>query len=542
MKKLLLGFMALTMMLIIALVVAPSFIDWTNYRNGIAAEIERVMNRRVVIDGAVDAALLPTPRLSMRKARLGNLPGASSPTMAEAEALEVRVAFWPLLSGRVVVTSVVLRKPVIELEVLPDGRRNWLFTGSSSSTIRLRPDPPEETPDDVRFENATVDDGTIIYRDGRSGVEKRVEGVNARFAAEGLYGPLRAAGELRYGGLPLRFSLSTGRFDPRGLTATPVNLAVEIPADRRSEPARGGGNFTGTFRLPDTGPRFNGQLKLRAEDLTSFAAALGAGDDTPFVLAQPFNLEGELELKDGMLNGNDLSVRLGETRAQGAVSAWMSGDEPQFDVALSIGRIDFDAWLAAAAKKRRAQEDSGAVHEAKEFILPLGVHVTLDAAADALTYRGGAMRQVKLAAEMADGVIDIHQLSMQLPGSTDGLFTGKLLAADGRPRVDGFAELSSNDFRNLLAWLDLDAADLPAGRLNTVSATSHLAVTGEMLELGDLDLQFDNTRVKGAMVAALRDRPAFGMNLIVDQLDLDSYLSGGAPVSPEGAAVATSQA
>src|SRR3546814_13696744 len=64
--------------LIAAVIVAPSFIDWTSYRNGIAAEIERVLNRRVIIDGAVDASIVPTPRLSLRGVRLGNLPGARS--------------------------------------------------------------------------------------------------------------------------------------------------------------------------------------------------------------------------------------------------------------------------------------------------------------------------------------------------------------------------------------------------------------------------------------------------------------------------------
>ncbi len=533
MKKVLVGLAGLVALLIVTVLVAPSFIDWTSYRNGIAAEIERVLGRRVAIDGAVEASIVPTPRLSLHGLRLGNLTGASSPYMAQVEALELRVAFWPLLSGKIVVTSVVLRKPVVEFEVLPDGQRNWVFGRSI---------------EDVQFENATVTDGTVIYRETRSGAEQRVEGINARLAADGFYGPLRAAGELRYDAIPLRFSLSTGRFDPRGQTATPVNLTAEILSPSRGlvrgQSVRATGSFTGTVRLPEAGPQIGGQLKLRGDDMADVVATLGAGRDVPDLVAQPFSLESALDLKDNILTANGVNLQLGETRAQGAVNAAFTGDEPQLDIALTLGRIDLDAWLAAAAKKAasRPAEESDRVGEPEEFELPVNLRLTLDVTADALTYRGGAARQIKLAAEMGDGVVDIYQFSVQLPGGTDATFNGKLLAVDGRPRVNGLAEVASDDFRSLLAWLDVDMSGLPAGRLNKVSAIGHVGATAEMLDIGELDLRFDNTQVTGALVAALRERPAFGVNLIVDRFNLDSYLPGASAAGAEMTAAAAAGA
>jgi uncharacterized protein involved in outer membrane biogenesis len=533
-KKVLVGLAGLVAVLIVTVLVAPSFIDWTSYRNGIAAEIERVLGRRVVIDGAVEASIVPTPRLSLHGLRLGNLTGASSPYMAQVEALEVRVAFWPLLSGKIVVTSVALRKPVVELELLPDGQRNWVFGRSI---------------EDVQFENATITDGTVIYRETRSGAEERVEGINARLAADGFYGPLRAAGELRYEAIPLRFSLSTGRFDPRGQAVTPVNLTAEVLGPPRglvrAQAVRATGSFIGTVRLPEAAsPQIDGQLKLRGDDLADVVATLGVGSDVPDVLAQPFSLESALDLKDKMLTANGVSLQLGETRAQGAVNAAFTGDEPQIDVALTLGRIDLDAWLAAAAKKaasRPAEENNGP-GEPEDFELPVNVRLTLDVTADALTHRSGAARQIKLAAEMGDGVVDIYQFSVQLPGGTDASFNGKLLAVDGRPRVNGLAEIASDDFRSLLAWLDMDISGLPPGRLNKVAVTGHLGATAEMLEIGELDLRFDNTRVTGALVGALRERPAFGVNLIVDQFNLDSYLPGASAAGAEMTAAAAAGA
>lgn len=522
-------------MLIATVIVAPSFIDWTSYRNGIAGEIERVLARRVVIDGAVEASLVPTPRLSLRGVRLGNMVGASSLTMAEAEALEVRLAFWPLLTGKLVVTSVVLRKPVIELERLADGRANWMFGGGRTN---------EGLPEGIQFENAVVTDGTVTYRNARTGSQDRWENINGRFAADGIYGPLRVAGELQYSGVPMRFNLSSGRFDPRGQAATPANVNVEVRGEprglTRSQPVLGAGSFSGTVRFADSGPQLNGQVKLNGEDLTDLLTALDVNGKMPDVLAQAFNLEGALELKEHVLAANNLTLRLGETRAQGGVIAAFNGDEPQVDVALTVGRVDLDAWRAAAAKKAAASKDAEkAAGDDDEFILPVELTLTLDVGVDAVTYRGGAARQLKLAAELSDGVVDIHQFSVQLPGATDASFNGKLLAVDGYARLDGQADVASDDFRSLLGWFNVDVSDLPAGRLNKVSATSHLAISRDMLDLGDVDLRFDSTRLTGAVVAALRERPALGVNLIVDQINLDSYVP---PAVAEAAQQAATQA
>ena len=45
--------------------------------------------------------------------------------MVRLKSLEVRIRFLPLLKGNIEVESVTLVEPVIELEVLADGRANW---------------------------------------------------------------------------------------------------------------------------------------------------------------------------------------------------------------------------------------------------------------------------------------------------------------------------------------------------------------------------------------------------------------------------------
>ena len=86
-----------------------------------------MIGRKLVIDGDLQFSVLPAPRLSVRDARLANIEGASTPDMVRLKSLEVRIRFLPLLQGRIEVESVTLVEPVIELEILADGRANWQF-------------------------------------------------------------------------------------------------------------------------------------------------------------------------------------------------------------------------------------------------------------------------------------------------------------------------------------------------------------------------------------------------------------------------------
>lgn len=536
MKKFLFVFAAVLVLLVGAALVAPSFIDWTRYRDPIAAEIERAAGRKVVIAGTVEASLLPTPRLLLNDARLGNLPGAATPEMARLRSLEARIALLPLLSGRVVVESFVLREPVVTLEVLADGRRNWVFdTDNASAQAGRWDDEPLVAPESVQLQNAAIVNGTVIYRNARSGGEERFEGVNARVVADSLAGPLRAAGEARVGGKPVRFTVAAGHFDYRSTAATPLNITLDLMAPTGNV-LRGALAFNGTAQLAPA-LKLTGKAKIGGADLAAALSSFGPTGDLPGLFAQPFNVEGALTASSERAEAAGLVVSLGDVRSQGsgnAVFVGPSDGKPQFELSLVFGYIDLDAWLDMPPLGGDAKKTDG-------FALPDNFRLSLETSAEAINYRKGLFRQVKASAALERGAVTLRQLNLQAPGGTDASFNGRFTAEANMPaRFDGRVDLASDDFRSLLGWGGIDAKTLPPGRLNKLTATGHLGLGVETLELSDLDLRFDSTKLTGGIVTALRARPAFGANLVVDQFNLDAYVPDGStasfPLTPDMAA------
>jgi len=110
-KHLLTALGILVALLVVAALVAPSFIDWNRYKGEVARRVEEATGRPLAIEGNVALAILPTPRLSMSGVRLASLPGSASPDLLRLKALEVHVAFASLLAGRIQIESLALIEP-----------------------------------------------------------------------------------------------------------------------------------------------------------------------------------------------------------------------------------------------------------------------------------------------------------------------------------------------------------------------------------------------------------------------------------------------
>ena len=72
MKKIGIGLLAVIVLLVAVVLVAPSFVDWNVYKDRIAVEVRKAIGRELSIDGDIGLVLLPAPALSVENVRLAN--------------------------------------------------------------------------------------------------------------------------------------------------------------------------------------------------------------------------------------------------------------------------------------------------------------------------------------------------------------------------------------------------------------------------------------------------------------------------------------
>ncbi|WP_084536791.1 AsmA family protein [Azospirillum halopraeferens] len=544
MKKILVTSLVVLAVLLGAVLVAPGLVDWNAYKGEIAARLGAVTGRAVELDGDIRLSLLPHPALTVGDARLASLPGAEEPDMIRLKRLDVQVALMPLLGGRIQVERVTLVEPTIVFEVLADGRFNWDLGGAARAAGG--PMPGEGLASAISFDRVSIENGTVLYRDALSGRHERVEAVNARVVAGSIAGPFQIEGAFRLRGIPMTGELTAGRFAEAA--AVPLRVSVAL-ADTDATM-----RFAGIINAGKEGTRAQGDLRAEGTDLSRVAAAFGgAGGRPPVALAQPFGLRTTLEVTASAVNFAALEMQVGDTRASG--TAGLRPRAPQhLDLTLAVNRLDVDAWLRQAGATPPAAPPSGGRAAAVSgagaagagagpgaaagtpfgLELPDGMTARLDLAVDGVSYNGGVVRQGRLEASLAGGLLAIDRLSALLPGGSDLVAAGSLTTAGNQPVLDLRVESNADNLRGVLEWLRIDVTGIPADRLRKASLAAHIQGKSERVDISGLDLRVDTSRITGAIAYADHGRPAFGVRLDIDRLNLDAYGPIAGTVSGSG--------
>lgn len=529
-KKTLISFAVLVIVLLGGTLIAPSFIDWNARLPEITAQVKNTTGRTLTIDGRLEVRLLPSPMLTARGVKLGNAPDGRAPHMASLGAVEVRVALMPLLSGQVKVERIRLVKPQIYIEKYADGRTNLEFKGTSSEKVSPVAATSEGGSDSsglgVQLDNFEIINATVLYEDVANGTVERVEGINTTLRASSLKGPFELQGEARVRGVPLSFEASLGQIIA-GRTV-PINAVINAQGGTRVQI---GGAALGI----EIAPYFKGKVKAEGESLAGLLSAVSANVEMPPLLHQPFLMEMAVKASASKVSLSDLELSLGSVRAFGDAKLEIT-DGFNFDVNMKASRIDADALLSMkpSPTQRATSRNVGGVISPKPpktggtdtdggFVLPHNVKGTLALSVDAVTYKGALVSDVRLNAELADGELALNQFQLQAPGVTDIALFGFIKPEAGQPRFKGDLEVITANPRGLAEWLDVEMPAGVAGRLNRVTFKTQVVADQKQIALSNLDLTGDRTQVTGGVTVALRSRPSFGADLNVNALNLDTY-------------------
>ncbi|MGY0793494.1 AsmA family protein [Azospirillum argentinense] len=552
MKRFLIAALILVGLLVAAVLVVPSVVDWNAYKSQIAERVSAATGREVELRGDIGLSLLPAPALTVRDARLANAPGGSEQDMARLKELDVRVALGPLLSGHIQVQSIRLIDPTFLFETLPDGRFNWDLSGAGRPVDGGRGGSGDGLASAVSFDQVTVQNGTIQYRDARTGQSEVIDQVDARIVAGSFTGPFQGQGSFRARGVPLRGEMFVSRLID--------GAAVQVRATLSMADTDATLRFAGIVTNPpgSGGSRAQGDLRVEGSDLSRALAlvrsgsAAGGDKKANALLAQSFGIRTAVEASPTAASFTNLEAQLGDTRATGTATLH-SGTPGRAELTLALNRLDLDAWLERARSSGGSESGappaarngnaakgapstspsggapsggtpSGGAGQPGGFALPDALDAKLDLAVDGITYNGGVMRQGRVEASLSGGTLNIDRVSALLPGGSDIVAAGELAAANGQPNLNLRMEANADNLRALLEWLRVDVRAVPADRLRRASIAAQLQGRPGRLDVNGLDLRVDASRLTGAVAYVDRGRPAFGARLDLDRLNLDAYL------------------
>lgn len=138
-RKVLMWASGIMLVLAATLLILVALFDWNRLKPFIDDKVSLAIGRPFVIHGDLSVAwrrepdasgwqaLLPWPQFTARDITIGNPDWAKQPQFAQLKALRFRLSPLPLLAHRLVVPSLQLVQPTIDLERNAQARNNWNF-------------------------------------------------------------------------------------------------------------------------------------------------------------------------------------------------------------------------------------------------------------------------------------------------------------------------------------------------------------------------------------------------------------------------------
>jgi hypothetical protein len=284
--KWLLGVVAALVVLVAAAAAAlPYLVDTPRIQAYIAASATQTLGRPVKFS-AVTLRVLPLPAVELHDLEVAEDPKFGTAPFLKLDVGRVRLRLLPLLTGRVELGDIVLRRPAVTIIQASDGRLNISSLGATTEPRPAPPRPGRSTggpaaASTVAVARVLVDGGTVTYvaRAKGEGVSQyRLSDANVTLTGGGTQITFKGDTRLQPG--DVRLTLSDGVVAlTGGKSLTEASMRGKVAIDGKDvgplaaaaigpSPALGGG-VKGTLALGGTvaAPTAAGEITLT--DLTS---------------------------------------------------------------------------------------------------------------------------------------------------------------------------------------------------------------------------------------------------------------------------------
>jgi len=500
-------------LVLVAALVGPYFIDWTNYRSTFETYAERALGHRVTVLGEADLRLLPAPSISFSDVRVGE---AEDPLLVISK-FDMRIELPPLLKGEIRVIDMELDRPHLALALDEEGRLDWLTAMTADGALS------KLAPQDLAFEKVSIRDGALSIVDARSGETHWIDNGNLSVSARTLAGPFKASGSLTLNGAPYTVSLASGQArEDTGIRikgeVTPTNKPVNF-------------TFDGMLLEADAAPAFDGRFTIAS-------VMLEEGD------ANSWRAEGAFAATISEVSVPEFEFRYGPEDRRlsmtGTADLVYAGDK-RFEVRANSKQIDLDRLLGGGPQAPVEIEAAGTrlVDALRAVPLP-SIDGAISMDVPALVAGGGIIQNVRLDLETMLGGWRIARLAGRLPGRTT-LATQGDLGLDPAMTYRGAVSISSDQPGSLLSWWR--QKDLGVSSMDPISLEGRLNLVPEGAALDNLRLTLAGAEARGGLAyqKPRNGNSVFSLSLDADRLDLDQIEGLAALIRPERSAAGTTE-
>jgi len=464
--------------------------------------------RSLTLAGVPRLSLWPHAAVTLEGVEF-SMPNTMEPgVFARAKELRVGVDLRALMARELKVTELTLVGPRINLLIDRDGRASWNFEPSGKS----EPQGDTGTTDggsqgggpitDYSIAPINIENGILAYLDERTGTSLEIRNVNARLKANDRLDGGEVTGDLVWNQQKVRFSGAIKSLARLSEGGSPGGLSIESSSLKF--------DFDGLI-IAGKRPGIAGEVSLSSPDIRAAAHWLGQSLPEGKGLKN-VSIAGGIEASESKFALKKGKLALDGMTANGDFSLALGSDVPQFSAALSLDKLDLNAYLLEAQAAPSTENDQangdGKANEGWSTtpisFAPLrGFSGTLSFAANSIIYQQVKTGPAQLDAKLKDGVLDATINEVKLYGGVAGM----RIVLDGATKTPGLKfAFNGSDFDGRALLKDFAGFGRIEGK---TSAKLSIATSGNSQEelasllKGSAEFRFTDGAVRGIKIAQM---------------------------------------
>ena len=398
---------SLIVLVILALIIVPLFIDIQKFKPTIEQQVTKATGRPFTIGGDLKLSLFPLAGIAFSDVHLGNPEGFTEKDFVSVKSLDVKVKFMPLLSKDVQVKRFIIEGPRIVLEKTKDGKAGWQGLGKKDSAVEEKTQEDSGLPiKGLTVAEFSVSEGELLYIDHASGTRKEVKDLRIELKDVSLEKPLKFAISANADGKTVSIEGEAGPIGSEpGKGTMAVNLAVKamnmlsITVEGSATDVASKPQFDLNISADSFSPRdlINGlkpDLKLKTKDpevLKTMSARMKIKGSTD-----------NIDISDG-------TIELDQSRMTFSAAA-KDFAKPDLAFKMDLDKIDADRYLPPPAEKKieeKTETPQKINYEPfRKMILDSVINV------GELTIKGIQIKDIRADVKGQKGIFNLNPLSL----------------------------------------------------------------------------------------------------------------------------------
>ncbi len=492
MRKFLIGFAAIAVVLIVAIAALPFLVPASTYRNVIESRLEESLGRDVTFGSDPQIRFFPQLGASFDDVTIANAEGFEAPHFAKAESLSVAVKWLPLLSRRVEIASANFQTCEVFLEEDRAGNTNWTFvpTSETNEPSTASATGTSEPGFDALIPKASLTNSRIRYTSAAQGLDYDITDINLDAGLNGFDGPVTLKGGLTLNDQPIRVDGTLTSLN-NVINAEPFDVDATISSDMANV------SFDGSIETSDV-LGITGTFDADLSDVQRLLDFAGVDLEQDLSDIGRIKAAGEVSGSIEALRLTNLSVSQDGRGLSASYTGNIStGDTISFDGAFTAD-IDDVQKLARLGRLQSEDMDLGALGQVQGS-----------------GYVSGALENLKLTG------VNFSQKSNLL----ESRYSGSVTLGDAIQPI-GTVSLVSSNVKKLAETFGIALEGADRSAFKTLDAKIGLSAAGNGFKADLQTFRFDNIEADGTATLDLSgETPFISADLQIPDLDLSPYLT-----------------